>query len=35
MSAKKSDMWTDATVGITRVGGRLRPGKDVKRTLTT
>ena len=34
MSAMKSDMCTDAAVGMTRVGGRLRPGKDVKRILT-
>ena len=33
MSAMKSDVCTDAAVGTTRVGGRLRPGKDVKRTL--
>ena len=34
MSATKSDICTDAAVGMTRVGGKLRPGKDVKRTLT-
>lgn len=29
----RSDIGVDAGTGIERVGGRLSPGKDVKRTL--